>query len=147
MTISTFSPIHQLGLTGILSLVLSLTACAGHDAAAKDQNIVETNLIQGVQNMFDEIYESGTPVRFEQIDVSNFVLSHLPLGTPRENIEQIFNSIKSSKTVASTKDTLVVRDNRGQAMLDPDARSVVITFSFDQNKNLQSIEAVHMKNQ
>lgn len=97
--------------------------------------------------MFDEIYESGTPVRFEQIDVSNLVLSHLPLGTPRENIEQIFDEIKSSKIVSSAKDTLVVRDNRGQAMLDPNARSVVITFLFDQNKKLQSVEAVHIKNQ
>ena len=97
--------------------------------------------------MLDEIYKSGKPVRFEQIDVSSFVLSHFPLGTPRESIEQKFNNIKSSKTVASTNDTLVVRDNRGQAMLDPDARSVVITFSFDQNKKLQSIEAVHIKNQ
>lgn len=147
MTPSTFRPFIHLGLAGILSLVLSLAACAGRDAAEKDQNIVETNLTQGMQNMFDEIYESGTPVRFEQIDVSNLVLSHLPLGTPRENIEQIFDEIKSSKIVSSAKDTLVVRDNRGQAMLDPDARSVVITFLFDQNKKLQSVEAVHIKNQ
>ena len=146
MTISTYTPL-QLGLASLLSLVLPLAACAGHDTAEKAPTMVETNLTQAGQNMLDEIYKSGTPVGFEQTDASSLVLRHFPLGTPRGNIEQAFNNIKSSKAVASTADTLVVRDNRGQAMLDPDARSVVITFSFDKNKNLHSVEAVHIKNQ
>ena len=144
MTISTYRPTHQLWLASILSLVLPLAACAGGDAATTDPSMAET---PPEQDMLDEIYKSGTPVGFEQTDASSLVLRHFPLGTPRRNIEQAFNNIKSSKAVASTDDTLVVRDNRGQAMLDPDARSVVITFYFDKNKKLHSVEAVHIKNQ
>ncbi|MGO4780165.1 DUF6393 family protein [Lysobacter sp. 2RAB21] len=49
--------------------------------------------------------------------------------------------------IEDSADKLVVRDNKGQAMLDPDARSVVMTFSFDPSGKLAKVAAVHLKNQ
>jgi hypothetical protein len=41
----------------------------------------------------------------------------------------------------------VVRDNKSQAMLDPDARSIVMTFSFDTQGALIAAKAIHLKYQ
>ena len=143
---STVKSIHQRVLASALCLALPLAACAGHSAAT-DPTMAGTSASPGVQNMLEEIYASGTPTGFEQIDASKAVLGHFPPGTPREAIEQGFSRIQSASTVERAQSTLVVRHNRGRAMLDPDARSVVITFSFDQNDQLQSVEAVHIKGQ
>ena len=109
--------------------------------------MLESESRPGIRSVLDEIYVADKPDRFEQIDASDRVLHHFPLGTPRETIEKDFSHIASALIVESTADTLIVRDNRGQAMRDPDARSVVMTFHFDQNSKLQSVEALHLKSQ
>lgn len=97
--------------------------------------------------MLEEIYASRKPVRFEQIDVTDLVLKHLPLGTDKSVVVASFKASGTSKIVEDTPDKLVVRDNRGQAMLDPDARSIVMTFSFGPDGKLSGLKALHLKNQ
>ncbi|MBV6803656.1 hypothetical protein KWH03_18580 [Xanthomonas campestris pv. lawsoniae] len=97
--------------------------------------------------MFDEIYASQKPVRFEQIDVSNIVTKYIPLGTTKASVLETFGKSSTSKVVEDTESKIVVRDNKGQAMLDPDARSVVMTFSLDADGKVTHVEAVHIKNQ
>lgn len=97
--------------------------------------------------MLEEIYASRKPVRFEQLDVSDLVLKHLPLGTDKSVIAASFKASGTSKIVEDAPDKLVVRDNRGQAMLDPDARSIVMTFSFGPDGKLSGLKALHLKNQ
>lgn len=148
MTIPIIKPLHRPWLlAGLLSLAMPLTACAGKESTAAAPAMLESESRPGIRSVLDEIYVADKPDRFEQIDASDLVLRHFPLGTPRETIEKDFSRIASALTVESTVDTLIVRDNRGQAMRDPDARSVVMTFNFDQNSKLQSVEALHLKSQ
>jgi len=79
--------------------------------------------------MLEEIYSSRKPVRFEQLDVSEIVLRHIPLGTDKAAVEAQFKAAPGAKIVEDSAAELVVRDNKGQAMLDPDARSVVMNFT------------------
>lgn len=134
-------------MIGILTLTLPLAACAAPDAATNDQIMIGNNRANGEKDMLNQIYSSSTPVKFEQIDVSDIVLSHFPIGTTRDDIEKHFNKITSTKTVESTQDKIVLRDNRGQAMFDPDARSIIITLHFDRENKLHSIKALHIKSQ
>lgn len=97
--------------------------------------------------MLEEIYASQKPVRFEQLDVSDIVRRHFPVGTDKATVLDAFAKSSTSKVVEDTADKLVVRDNHGQAMLDPDARSVVITFNLDTNGKVSGIEALHLKSQ
>jgi hypothetical protein len=97
--------------------------------------------------MLEEIYASQKPVRFEQLDVAEIVLKHLPLGTDKADVEASFKSLDTASIVENSPSRLVVRDNKGQAMLDPDARSVVMTFWFDISGKLSKVEALHLKNQ
>jgi Family of unknown function (DUF6393) len=125
---------------------LSMPSCAGtqpqRETSARDRAIHT-----GAQRMLAEIYASQKPVRFEQLDVAPIVLKHLPLGTDKTTVEASFRSLDTAKIIEDTPSRLVVRDNRGQAMLDPDARSVVMTFSFDLSGKLSKVEALHLKNQ
>ena len=102
---------------------------------------------KGIEVMLQEIYASRKPVRFEQIDVSETVLRYLPLGTDRAMVYDVFKKSDTTKIIENTPDKLVVRDNKGQAMLDPDARSVVMTFSFAGDEKLSEVKALHLKNQ
>ena len=97
--------------------------------------------------MLEEIYASRKPVRFEQLDVSGIVLSHFPPGTDKASVEAAFATSGTTKVIENTPTRLVLRDNKGQAMLDPDARSVVMTFSFDLAGKLTGVQALHLKNQ
>ena len=97
--------------------------------------------------MLEEIYASRKPVRFEQLDVSGIVLQHLPLGTDRAAVEAAFRSSPTTKIIEDTPTRLLLRDDKGRAMLDPDARSVVMTFSFDAAGKLAEVKALHLKNQ
>lgn len=97
--------------------------------------------------MLESIYASATPVRFEQLDVSNLVAERFPVGTDRAVVKRAFSASASSKIVEDVPEKLVIRDNKGQAMLDPDARSIVMTFSFDAHGALLAVKAVHLKNQ
>ena len=97
--------------------------------------------------MLEEIYSSRKPVRFDQLDVSGIVLRHIPLGTDKATVRAAFGSSNTTKVVEDSPDKLVLRDNKGRAMLDPDARSIVMTFSFDPDGKLSRVEALHLKNQ
>lgn len=97
--------------------------------------------------MLEDIYASQKPVRFEQLDVTDIVLKHIPLGTDKAAIDASLNALASAKIIEDSPSRLVVRDNKGQAMLDPDARSIVMTFSFDPDGKLSKVEALHLKNQ
>jgi hypothetical protein len=125
---------------------LSMLSCASmepqRETLTRDQTMKE-----GVQLMLEEIYASQKPVRFDQLDVAEFVLRHIPLGTEKNAIYASFKSLESAKIIEDSPGRLVVRDNKGQAMLDPDARSIVMTFSFDLSEKLTKVEAVHLKNQ
>lgn len=130
----------------VVALALPLSSCATAGGQTKGSTRDET-MKTGVAQMLEEIYSSRKPVRFEQLDVSPIVLKHIPLGTDKAAVSRLFAGSASSKIVEDDADTLVVRDNKGQAMLDPDARSVVITFSFDAAGKLAKVDAVHLKNQ
>ena len=97
--------------------------------------------------MLEEIYASRKPVRFEQLDVSGIVLQHIPLGTDKSAVTAAFASSPTTKAIEDTPTRLVLRDDKGRAMLDPDARSVVMTFSFDAAGKLTAVQALHLKNQ
>lgn len=97
--------------------------------------------------MLEEIYASRKPVRFEQLDVSDIVLRHIPLGTDKGAVAAAFASSPTTKVIEDTPTKLVLRDDKGRAMLDPDARSVVLTFSFDLAGRLAEVKALHLKHQ
>jgi Family of unknown function (DUF6393) len=125
---------------------LSMPSCASmepqRETLTRDQTMKEE-----VQLMLEEIYASQKPVRFDQLDVAEIVLRHIPLGTDKAAVEASFKSLSTAKIIEDSPSRLVVRDNKGQAMLDPDARSVVMTFSFDLSGKLTKVEALHLKNQ
>ncbi|GFM64265.1 hypothetical protein K5D34_12290 [Pseudomonas cichorii] len=97
--------------------------------------------------MLDEVHSSRKPVGFEQIDVSDVVARYFPLNTRKAVIAQAFTLSETSKIIEDTPDTLVVRDNRGQAILEPDASSVVMTFMFNKDSLLGRVYAVRLKSQ
>ncbi|MFW9486835.1 DUF6393 family protein [Xanthomonas euvesicatoria pv. euvesicatoria] len=138
------------GLAATLALVgvavLPLSSCANADNA-RTTSTQEDPSMTGASPMFDEIYASQKPVRFEQIDVSNIVTKYIPSGTTKASVLETFGKSPTSKVVEDTESKIVVRDNKGQAMLDPDARSVVMTFSLDADGKVTHVEAVHIKNQ
>lgn len=126
--------------------MLPLSSCGM--AGTQNANLTrDSTMKSGVHDMLEEIYSSPKPVRFEQLDVSAIVVKHIPLGTEKAAVADSFKSSPSSKIIEDSADKLVVRDNKGQAMLDPDARSVVMTFSFDASGKLAKVAAVHLKNQ
>jgi hypothetical protein len=139
-------PGWAVGLAIAAAVMLPLTSCAGPGGKNETQSKDEA-MKSGVHDMLEEIYSSRKPVRFEQLDVSEIVVKHIPLGTEKAAISSSFKSSPTSKIVEDSADKLVVRDNKGQAMLDPDARSVVITFNFDASGKLTKVGAVHLKNQ
>ena len=102
---------------------------------------------QRARLVLDEIYASRKPVRFEQIDVSDIVLKHIPLGMDKDVIIAAFASSRKTRVIEDTPTRLVLRDDKGRAMLDPDARSVVMTFSFDLAGKLAEVKALHFRNQ
>lgn len=130
----------------LAAAALPLSSCATAGAQTSVSTRDET-MKTGVAPMLEEIYSSRKPVRFEQLDVSEIVLRHIPLGTDKAAVEAQFKAAPGAKIVEDSPAELVVRDNRGQAMLDPDARSVVMTFSFDAAGKLVKVAAVHLKNQ
>jgi hypothetical protein len=130
----------------IAAAALPLASCTNTGTAHRAPT-QEASMKSGVGPMLEEIYASRKPVRFEQLDVSDIVRRHFPVGTDKATVVDAFASSSTSKVVEDTADKLVVRDNHGQAMLDPDARSVVITFHLDADGKVSGIEALHLKNQ
>ncbi|MGV7197447.1 DUF6393 family protein [Xanthomonas axonopodis] len=133
-----------LALAGLAMLPLS--SCANADTA-RTASTQEDTMTSGASPMLDEIYASKKPVRFEQIDVSSIVTKYIPLGTTKVAVLETFGKSPTSTIVEDTAGKVVVRDNKGQAMLDPDARSIVMTFSLDGDGKVAHIDAVHIRNQ
>ncbi|WP_355605992.1 DUF6393 family protein [Xanthomonas cannabis] len=97
--------------------------------------------------MLDEIYASQQPLRLQQIDVSSIVSKYIQLSTARATVLKIFGNSPTSRIIENTAGKLVVRDNKGQAIMDPDARSIVMTFSLDSSGKVTHIDAVCIKSQ
>ncbi|MET0126232.1 MAG: DUF6393 family protein [Pseudomonas caspiana] len=97
--------------------------------------------------MFDEIYALRKPVGFEQLDVSDVVTRYFPLNTRKTVLTQAFAPSGTWVIVEDLPDRLVVRDNRGRALVDLDASSVVMTFSFRKSSTLSQVQAVRIKSQ
>jgi Family of unknown function (DUF6393) len=122
---------------------LSIVSCTGMGS----QRDTERTMKESFQRMLEDIYASQRPVRFEQLDVADIVLKHMPLGTDKATIRASFASSSTGKIIEDSPGKLLVRENKGRAMLDLDARSVVITFWFDTNDTLTKVDARHMKHQ
>ncbi|WP_369941048.1 DUF6393 family protein [Xanthomonas medicagonis] len=127
-----------------LALAVVVPACT---ETPRDAAVRPTAANAAVAPMLEAIYGSGQPHGFERIDVGAIVARYIPLGTPKAEILAMFAHSPSSRVVASGADTLVVRDDRGRAMLDPDPRSVVMTFHLGTDGKVAGIEAVHLKHQ
>ncbi|WP_355582264.1 DUF6393 family protein [Xanthomonas cannabis] len=97
--------------------------------------------------MLDEIYASQQPLRLQQIDVSSIVSKYIQLSTARATVLKMFDDSPTSRIIEDTAGKLVVRDNKGQAIMDPDARSIVMTFSLDSSGKVTHIDAVCIKSQ
>lgn len=126
-----------------LAAVVPLTACAGPAEPPPSPQAIEP----GVQAMIEQILVSGRPTGREQIDVHDIVLQHFPLGTDRTAIAAAFAHTHAARVVEDRPERLVVRADRGRAVIDPDARSVVIAFAFDRAGALASVEARHLRPQ
>ena len=124
--------------------MLPLASCANAGTSSTSQKDAMTS---GVGPMLEEIYASRKPVRFEQVDVSDIVAKYIPLRAEKSAVLEAFGKSPTSKIVENTPDKIVVRDNKGQAMLDPDARSIVMTFFLDADGKVTKVDAVHIKNQ
>ncbi|KGE50438.1 hypothetical protein GW15_0221005 [Xanthomonas axonopodis pv. vasculorum] len=95
--------------------------------------------------MLDEMYASRKPNRYDQVDVSSIVARYVPVGTHKAAVLETFGTSPTSKIVEETASKVVVRDDRGRAMLDPDARSILMTFSLDGEGKVTHADAVHIK--
>ncbi|WP_245879475.1 DUF6393 family protein [Xanthomonas pisi] len=133
-----------LALIGIA--LLSLSSCTNAEAA-RTAWTREDILNSAARPMLDEMYASPRPLRFEQIDVSSIASKYIPLGTAKAAVLEMFGNSPTSRIVVDTARKLIVRDNTGQAMLDPDARSILMTFSLDSSGKVTHIDAVYFKSQ
>ncbi len=128
------------------AVLMAVAGCASStDEGAKTH--MEESRSRGVNKMLEEIYASKKPVGFEQLDVSPIVSRYFSVGTPRADVLTSLREHPQKRVIEDSPETLIVRDDHGQAMLDPDARSVVITFTFDSAGKLAHLQAVHLKNQ
>ncbi|MBB3923977.1 MULTISPECIES: DUF6393 family protein [Xanthomonas] len=126
--------------------VLSLSSCTNAETArtaSKQDDILKSE----AKPMLDEIYASQKPLRLQQIDVSSIVSKYIPLATAKARVLEMFGSSPTSNVVEETAGKLVVRDNKEQAILNPDARSIVMTFSLDSSGKVTHVDAVYIKNQ
>ncbi|AWH16724.1 hypothetical protein C1922_05040 [Stenotrophomonas sp. ZAC14D2_NAIMI4_7] len=97
--------------------------------------------------MLEEVHASRKPVGFEQLDVSAIVSRYLPAGTPRADVLAAIREHPAARIIEDWPATLIVRNDKSKAVLDPDARSVVMTFTFDGADKLTQVQAVHLKHQ
>ncbi|MBB5882508.1 hypothetical protein GGR74_003730 [Xanthomonas arboricola] len=126
--------------------VLSLSSCINAETA-RTASTQEDILKSEARPMLDEIYASQKPFRFQQIDVSSIVSKYIPLATAKATVLKMFGNSPTSRIVEDTAGKLVVRDNKGQAIMAPDARSIVMTFSLDSSGKVTHVNAVYIKSQ
>ncbi|MGV1916725.1 DUF6393 family protein [Rhizobium sp. 22-785-1] len=100
-----------------------------------------------MSQLLQEVFSSPVPTGFQQVDVSARVRTIVPIGKTRSQVLAALETVSSSKIVIDLPEQLVVRSNMGRPILDPDARSVVMTFSFNKQNNLTGVRAVYLKSQ
>lgn len=127
-----------------LGMLLSPVARAAPPASSISGKRIAT---PDIKAMLGEVYASKKPVGFEQLDVTPIVSRWLPVGLSRAQVLAAFKGIDSAHVVEQASGALIVRDDRGRAMFDPDARSILMTFRFDGAGMLTGVQAIHMKNQ
>lgn len=97
--------------------------------------------------MLSEIYNTGMPQGFEQINVKNIVQKHIPISTQKSEVLSTLKKLGCKDIIEESDNTVFARYTWGKPMLDPDARSVAMTFSFGSDNRLVSIEAFYLKAQ
>lgn len=141
-------PLGTLSLSAALLLPFAATSS---NARAKDAVPIlqawqaGTNL--DMSQLLQEVFSSPVPTGFQQVDVSARVRTIVPIGKTRSQVLAALETVSSSKIVIDLPEQLVVRSNMGRPILDPDARSVVMTFSFNKENNLTGVRAVYLKSQ
>ncbi len=128
------------------TVVMAIAGCTSSSDLGS-RTAAEASRNRGVSAMLEEIHASRKPVGFEQLDVSAIVDRYLPAGTPRADVLAAMREHPGARVIEESPATLIVRDDQGKAMLDPDARSVVMTFTFDGAGKLAQVRAVHLKHQ
>lgn len=126
-------------------IVVAVMLVAGCTASTHTGSL--TSVQADVSEMLEEIHASGKPVGFEQQDVSALVSRHLAVGTPHADVLAAVRAHSGTRVIEDSPATLIVRNDTGKAMLDPDARSVVMTFTFDGSGRLATVRAVQLKHQ
>jgi len=127
------------------TVVMAIVGCTS--SSDLGSRTVEAGRNRGVSAMLEEIHASRKPVGFEQLDVSAIVSRYLPAGMPRADVLAAMRQHSGARIIEESPVTLIVRDDQGKAMLDPDARSVVMTFTFDGAGKLTQVQAMHLKHQ
>lgn len=141
-------PLGTLSLSAALLLPFAATSS---NARAKDAVPIlqawqaGTNL--DMSQLLQEVFSSPVPTGFQQVDVSARVRTIVPIGKTRSQVLAALETVSSSKIVIDLPEQLVVRSNMGRPILDPDARSDVMTFSFNKQNNLTGVRAVYLKSQ
>lgn len=100
-----------------------------------------------ISRLLQKVFSAPLPRGFQQVDVSARVRAVLPTGKTRSTVLEALKTVSSSKIVIDSPEELVVRANKGRAMLDPDAGSVVMAFSFDEEGKLSGVRAFNSKSQ
>lgn len=143
--------ILPLGTLSLCAALLAPFAAASSNAGAEDAvPILQAREAETDSDMFrllQEVFSSPLPTGFQQADVSARVSTIVPIGKTRSQVLAAFETVSSSKIVIDLPEKLVVRSNKGRPMLDPDARSVVMTFSFNKQNKLIGVRAVYLKSQ
>ncbi len=140
-----------LGTLSLCAALLPPFAATSSNARAKDAVPIlqawqaGTNL--DMSQLLQEVFSSPVPTGFQQVDVSARVRTIVPIGKTRSQVLAALETVSSSKIVIDLPEQLVVRSNMGRPILDPDARSVVMTFSFNKQNNLTGVRAVYLKSQ
>lgn len=95
--------------------------------------------------MLSEIYSTGNPEGFEQIDVHEIVLKYIPIGSDRATVVAILKSMNVPDIHEKPNNVIYAEDRTGKAMLTPNARRIVMEFSFDQKNKLTKAKATYLK--
>ncbi len=129
----------------VATMMLPLVSYANADTNSEKTRKGATQ--SGAGALLEEIYASRKPARFERIDVSGIVARYIPLKSGKSTVLETFGKSATSRIVENSRDRIVVRDDRGRAMVDPDARSIVMTFFLDADGSVIKVDAVHIKSQ
>ena len=135
----------------IVATLITFYGCSSYlDKQMQDfaHGMVDGDTIhKGKRMMLDEIYSMKKPVGIEQIDVTETVLKYIQLGVKKEKVLEVLKEINITQIIENSESKVIARDNLGHAMIDYDARSIVMSFFFDSEKSLIKVDAVYLKSQ